>query len=438
VSVDGTGTARDAEVQPLGEPPWHCHLPLLGVTVASVDSKDLTEGELGRDGGRRQPAASSNPLSDELAAIELLLRFAIPGSDVQADAALLIETFGTLDGVLAAAPEDLSQLPGMNDAPVTLLKLVDWISRMRGAAATASTTDSTDAEDARSSAAREIHPSVPFELATPIHQLPTVQLDLMLVTTPRPSVEPKTGGTVKAIQDVLLAEGSLAVKLSVDCQSLEQLQDVLLGKLGQNSVETRRRYVQSITRWFFSDGFNGILRRAWLAYEDDAILSDLLRWSFLQQEPVMAASVAKALFPLENGIAIPATYFDKFLADYFGEAPPEKTRERLKTNLKKLGFLERGRGKADRLAPVVPQKTSFLILLHHLFAVKSVRTVELRHLFTNPFWKLLGYKSDDTVRSLLREADASGAIAKYIVADQLEQVTTCFAFDELLERKVRL
>ena len=187
-----------------------------------------------------------------------------------------------------------------------------------------------------------------------------------------------------------------------------------------------------------SDGINGLLRRVWLAYGDEAILTDLLRWSFLEQEPVMGASVVEALFPLENGIAIPPTYFDKFLADYFGEAPPEKTRERLKTNLKKLGFLERSRGKPDRLTPVVPQKTSFLILLHHLFAAKSVRTIELRHLLANPFWKLIGYKSEDHVRSLLREADATGAVAKYVVADQLEQVTTCFAFDELLERRVRL
>jgi len=87
---------------------------------------------------------------------------------------------------------------------------------------------------------------------------------------------------------------------------------------------------------------------------------------------------------------------------------------------------------------VVPTKTSFLILLHHLFAAKSVRTVELRNLVTNPFWKYLGYKSEDAIRALLREADAAGLVGKYVVADQLEQVTTCFTLDELLERRVRL
>lgn len=241
----------------------------------------------------------------------------------------------------------------------------------------------------------------------------------------------------KAVQDLLLAEGIMAVKLSVECPTLEQFEDALVKKLGQNSVETRRRYVSSIVRWFFPDGIDGLLRRVWLAYQDDSILSDLLRWSFLEQDEIMGVTVAQALFPLENGIAIPATYFDKFLCDLFGEAPPEKTRQKLKINLKKLGFLERTRGKPDRLTPVVPQKTSFLILLHHLFAAKSVRTLELRNLLANSFWKYLGYKSEDAVRNVLREADASGVVGKYIVADQLEQVTTCFTLTELLERRVR-
>ena len=152
----------------------------------------------------------------------------------------------------------------------------------------------------------------------------------------------------------------------------------------------------------------------------------------------MGRCVAEALFPCETGLAMPATYFDKFLQDHLGEAPPEKTRERLKSNLKKLGFLERAKGKPDRLLPVVTQKTSFLILLHHLFAARAVRTVELRNLVTNPFWKYLGYKTEDAVRALLREADAAGLVGKYVVADQLEQVTTCFTLDEFLARKARL
>ena len=216
------------------------------------------------------------------------------------------------------------------------------------------------------------------------------------------------GATRKVIQDVLLAEGLAAVKVSVECQSLDQLQEALHNRLGQNSLETRKRYAQSIIKWFFQDGIDGLLRNVWCAYDNEAIIIDLLRYSYLTHEPLIGACVAGSLFPLENGIAVPASYFDKFLSEFLGEPAPEKTRERLKINLKKLGFLERAKGKPDRLTSVVPQKTSFLILLHHLFAPRSVRTVELRNLFTNPFWKYLGYKSEDAVRSLLREADAAG------------------------------
>jgi hypothetical protein len=242
----------------------------------------------------------------------------------------------------------------------------------------------------------------------------------------------------RAIQDVLLAEGLAAVKLSVECESIEQLQQTLLSKLAQNSLETRKRYSQSIVKWFFQDGFDGLLRKVWRAYGDEVIITDLLRYCYLTQEPLMGACVAEWLFSLENGIAIPASYFDKFLTDFFGEGAPEKTRERLKINLKRLGFLKRAKGKPDRLVSVAPQKTSFLILLHHLFAPRSVRTVELRNLFTNLFWKYLGYKTEDTVRNLLREADAARVIGKYVVADQLEQVTTCFTYEELLKGKIRL
>ena len=230
----------------------------------------------------------------------------------------------------------------------------------------------------------------------------------------------------------------MAVRLSVGCQSLDELIELLVKDLSQNSLETRRRYAQSLLRWFFQDGIDGLLPRVWRTYADEAVMGDLLRWSYLAHEPIMGACVAEALFPLENGIAIPATYFDKFSTQYLGEAPPEKTRKRIKINLKRIGFLERAKGKPDRLTSVMPGKTSFMIVLHHLFAPKSVRTVELRTLFGNPFWKYLGCKSEDSVRNVLREADAAGVIGKYIVADQIEQVTTCCGLDDWLGKGMRI
>jgi DNA repair protein RadC len=371
------------------------------------------------------------------ALLELLLTFAIPRYDVQPLTKTLLARFGSLSKVLAADQSALRAVEGVEARVSTLLKLADSICQATGVPHLASAVQDLAGPVAALGPLPPDHPaaggvtSVALAQSEMLLNLPG-QSELSLAQKEPTTRERKT------IQDVLITEGLLALTIAHEATSPEQLQEILMKRLGQNSAETRRRYARSILKWFFPDGLDGLLPRAWRAYENDAITTDLLRWSYLSQEPIMGRCVTEALFPCENGLAIPATYFDKFLQDCLGEPAPEKTRERLKINLKRVGFLERAKGKPDRLVPVVTQKTSLLILVHHLFAAKAVRTVELRHLFANPFWKLLGYKSEDAVRAVLREADAKGLIGKYVVADQLEQVTTCFTSDEVLERKARL
>jgi hypothetical protein len=376
----------------------------------------------------------------DAALLELLLSFGIPRRDVQTLAEVLLARFGDLNQVLAADPAALRAVDGVEVHVTALLKLVDHITQTRN-----SDRPSSGPQGLPGSVAVPAAPPGPaLERPEPgnVPPIPLAQSEMPLnlpgqselpLAQKAPAVRER-----KTIQDVLLAEGLLALKLAHEAKTPDEIQEILIKRLGQNSMETRRRYAQSIVRWFFPDGLSGLLPRVWLAYQDEAIALDLLRWSYLAQEPIMGRCVAEALFPCETGLVIPATYFDKFLQDHLGEAPPKKTRERLKSNLKKIGFLERAKGRPDRLLPVVPQKTSFLILIHHLFAAKAVRTVELRNLVTNPFWKYLGYKSENTLRAVLREADAAGLVGKYVVADQLEQVTTCFTLDEFLERRERL
>jgi hypothetical protein len=243
---------------------------------------------------------------------------------------------------------------------------------------------------------------------------------------------------LRNLNDTLLPEGLAAVKFSCEVATFEQLKDQLPQKLGQNSAETRARYAGYLLRWFFPQGLESLPRRVWMAYREEAIEWDVLRYFYLAAEPIMAAAVVDALYPLEDGMEVPAAYIDRFLLNHLGEQPTEKTRTRLKTNLMRLGFLARSRGKPDRVSPVTPTKTGFLILLHFLFAPSTRRTVELRNILANPFWKYIGLKSEDTVRSLLREIQATGLLAKYVVADQLEQVTTCLTLDEILARRARL
>jgi len=104
----------------------------------------------------------------------------------------------------------------------------------------------------------------------------------------------------------------------------------------------------------------------------------------------------------------------------------------------KLGLLERVGSEEDRLVSVNPSKTSLLLLTHHVFAPKGMRTVELKRIWADPFWKYLGFKNQDVVRAIYREADATGILGKYVVADQLEQITTRWSLDEFLQNKARV
>lgn len=257
---------------------------------------------------------------------------------------------------------------------------------------------------------------------------------------PTPSVQPtrRGPGAKKTISDLHFPEAILAVKESIACGDLVELKARLVSRLGQNSQETRLRYARFLIRWFFADGLNGIARKTWTAYQDEKILTDILRYLYLAHEAVMGACVAECLFPVELGMRVPASLFDRFLTSHYGGKQTKKTTQRLKSNLMRLGVLERNPGEEDRLVALNPAKTSLLLLTHYIFASAEPRTIELRNLLANPFWKYIGLKREDEVRAVFREADAAGYIGKYVVADQLEQVTTCLTLDTFLGKRVRL
>jgi hypothetical protein len=198
------------------------------------------------------------------------------------------------------------------------------------------------------------------------------------------------------------------------------------------------RYARFVIRWFFADGLDGIARKTWLAYQDEKILMDILRYLYLVHEPIMGLCVSECLFPIELGMRVPGSLFDRFLSTHYGGAQTRKTTQRVKSNLMRLGVLERSHGDDDKLISLNPTKTSLLLLTHHIFASAEARTIELRTLLGDPFWKYLGFKHEDEVRSIFREADSVGCIGKYVVADQLEQITTNLTLESFLSTKVRL
>ena len=59
--------------------------------------------------------------------MELMLCYAIPRGDVNGLAHRLIDSFGSLAGVLDASPDELKRVPGMGEHSVTLLRLIPAI-----------------------------------------------------------------------------------------------------------------------------------------------------------------------------------------------------------------------------------------------------------------------------------------------------------------------
>lgn len=253
---------------------------------------------------------------------------------------------------------------------------------------------------------------------------------------PKPFAFPVNPPIKQTIRSLLFDEALTAIKLSFDVKSLEEYQDLLISSLHQNSEQTRQRFSQSLIQWFFPDGFHGLSRNTLAIYKNDLVLIDVMRFLYLSVESLVGKCVSEALFPLEPGMLVPSNYFDRFLQTLISGEIPETTPKRLKTNLSQLGFLAKARNKSFFLNTVTPSKTGFLLIFHFIFSSIEPRTVEMKTILANPFWKYLGIKSEDSVRALLKEANFAGLLGKYVLADQIEQVTTRWSVTEFLKAKV--
>jgi hypothetical protein len=244
---------------------------------------------------------------------------------------------------------------------------------------------------------------------------------------------------VRAIQDLLWNEALLAVHQAERFHNDEAFHEHLRHHLPQNSLETRTRYAQTLVRWFFPDGVRGLAASVWIHYRSQALLEEVLRFLYLGAEPMGAAAVSEALFPIAENARIPPSYLTNFLRQRFGDTTPDKTVKRVKSNLRKLSFLVREKGEAtDTLRAMGPSATGFLVVLHYLFAREEPRAVEFRALAENPFWKYLGFKSEDQLRSILKVSLGRGLIAKYVVADRIESISLRFTFHEFVTKQMAL
>lgn len=235
----------------------------------------------------------------------------------------------------------------------------------------------------------------------------------------------------------MFKEAFAALPVIASLSDLSLLRLRLAETLPQNAEATRIRYAESMIRWFFRDGLNGLALSSWRTYADYGLQHSLHRYLYLSIEPIVAQCVVNVLSKLNEGIIVPEGYLAGHTEKLVGHPLVELTRRRLLSNLRKLGFLDR-QATGDRLAPVQVNKTGLLLALHYEFAREELRTVSFASIAANPFWRYFGVRTEDDLRDFLREADHRGLLGKYVVADRLEQVTPAYTLAELLQRKAHL
>lgn len=251
-----------------------------------------------------------------------------------------------------------------------------------------------------------------------------------------PPEKSDNGRPFKLSSDPLWKESILAIKESSRFENFDDFRKYMEENLPQNSSYVRIRYMRSVIKRFFPEKLLRALHTLiWKNYKDDELLQEIMRYQFFASEPFIAEFVLNNLLPLPPGTPLHQDAIKNFTIKRYGTFN-KKSANRIGLAIRDMGFVYRN--KRNTIIREIPiPKTALLILTHYLFA-KTPKTVTLREIFSNPFWQYLGIRDQDIVRRIFREANGIGIIAKYITADELEQITTKYTLEEFLENKMML
>ncbi len=238
----------------------------------------------------------------------------------------------------------------------------------------------------------------------------------------------------KFLHDHMWSDSILAIKLSCKFSNFEAFYDKLIEKLPQTSEETRKRGAGTIVRRFFPEKtLNQPTRLTWRTYKDDSLLQHLMRYQFLVSEPVIADFAKLQVLNREPGDRLEfGELADSFLQETYGEVKP-KLRQRLSAALQATGLVTRSQ-QVMYVRELPDLERAFAVLLHVLFAPQPT-TIAVQDILNHVFWRYLGLRDPTDVVKLLRYLEAKKIIVKYVRADQLEQVTTAYSADEILNHK---
>src|SRR5262245_40448626 len=203
----------------------------------------------------------------------------------------------------------------------------------------------------------------------------------------------------------------------------------------QRKEETHRNTSTILSRFFPTEEIDQLPRQILRLYEDEDLLAAVMRVLFLEVEPLVGQLVAERLTRLPAGTVLPKDFFVQYTLEALGKREPHVS-HRCCTAARVLGWTIVDK-KRYYVAQQNPSETAALLILHYRYA-PSPRVIDLKAMLVEPTWKYLSFSDEDAVRSFMRKLERRKLIARYATADRLEQVTTRYALESLLERKARL
>jgi hypothetical protein len=246
----------------------------------------------------------------------------------------------------------------------------------------------------------------------------------------------KKDGKPNTIFKPLWNESKLAIKQSVRFKDFDNFRRHLEENLPQNSDYTRKRFTRTIIKRFFPErSLETIQGLVWKYYKNDEYLQEVMRYQFLESEPIVADFVITNVLPLPVGSLLDANSLRDFTIAKYGRHITD-TATSITSAVRDLGFVYRS-NRRSIVRQIEAPKTSLLILTHFLFA-ETPRTVSLKEIINHNYWRFLGINMKVTVRQIFTEAAERGIISKYTVLDELEQLTTRYTLKQFLEERLKL
>ena len=240
---------------------------------------------------------------------------------------------------------------------------------------------------------------------------------------------------VEVLQDLYWEECIAAVKLTDSFSDIEMFREGITDQaFRQPSYQTRHRYASYFIKWFLPTlSFDDAVARCWRGFRDEATLSHVMRWQFVTSTPLIAGFVDEYLSHVAPGSAID-NLVDAYFATTVGGVN-ERSRNRLRTNLRKVGLVMQQKKVHYRIESEVSNE-AIAFLLAFLFAPEA-QVVLMTTLISDRWWRRLGIADESALREKLRDVASAGLIAQVTTMDTLDQVTTRYSLVELTAGKAR-